>query len=229
METSNKLIIVHHTLPFGWKTHLDDADSNMTLRRALGRAPSSTDLSVDQAPEDPFPHLHSGYGPSTNQTELLHLNRLLESAPSVELVPHMNHPALFDNIGEAVYVGWPGGDFSAGHKLNYPVFTEHLGSQLSSLYADVSCHPVFLKPKEAKNHFEGYCKNRLWSILHYSMWRNLMDLAWEQEIYDDYVKVNREFAAKVVELWRPGDFGKFYTDSCSFGHRLSPSSGTAAS
>lgn len=180
----------------------------MSLKRVLGRTPSVTDLSVDRSIEDPFPHLYTEYSAPSEASRLADLNKILdEPTLSLEIIPNMNHSALFESNKEIVYIGWPGGDVSTGSKLTYPIFTDQLKTQLAALYSKVNSHPVFLKPKEAKNHFEGFCKNRLWSVLHYSMWRNLMDLAWEQEIYDDYAKVNREYAAKVMELWRPGDFG----------------------
>lgn len=211
---SSKLIIAHHTLPFGWKITpaVQDSSFDSSLKRSMSKTTSSSDLFALTLSENPFPHLYSDYYSGIGASEVS-LNRIFEqSIPFTLLTSHTNHPTKFykEAFGEVIYVGWPGKNREIGIGGSYPDFSPDLQSQLESQYQEEHCVPVFLKPKEAKNHLEGYCKNRIWNIIHYSVWRNITDLSWEHEIFDDYVRVNKEFAAKIYENYREGDTGIFF-------------------
>jgi trehalose-6-phosphate synthase len=210
---SNKLIIANHTLPFSWKITPTGQDHplNSSLRRSMGKANSSSDLLAPTSSENPFPHLFSDYC-SVQESSEMNLNKIFEqNTPFTLLTTNNNDPAKFydGGFGQVKYVGWPGKNKEMGIEGSYPDFSPELQNQLECQYQEKNCIPVFLKPKEAKNHFEGYCKNRLWNIFHYSLWRNITDLSWEQEIFDDYLQVNKEFAAKIYENYKEGDTGSF--------------------
>ena len=212
VSISNKLIIASHTLPFGWKIPIGGQDlSSNSLKRPLNKSISSSDLFAFTINENPFPHLYSDYYSGSEAPEVNLSDILDQRAPFTMLTSHINHPGKFYKkaFGEVLYIGWPGKNKDVGVNGSYPEFSPELQSQLERQYKDEQCVPVFLKPKEAKNHLEGYCKNRLWNVIHYSLWRNVIDLSWEHEIYDDYIQVNKQFAAKVYENYKPGDTGIF--------------------
>jgi trehalose-6-phosphate synthase len=207
---SNKLIIASHTLPYGWKITEGEQDHSFnSFKRTLSKTSFSSDFFAFDVNENPFPHLYSDYY-SGNEIQEVNLNDILEkSAPFTLLTSHINHPARFYDpaFADVRYIGWPGKSKEVGIRGSYPDFSTELQNQLERQYEGVQCVPIFLKPKEAKNHLEGYCKNRLWNIIHYSLWRNVIDLSWEHEIYDDYTRVNKQFAAKIYETYRAGDTG----------------------
>jgi trehalose-6-phosphate synthase len=82
--------------------------------------------------------------------------------------------------------------------------------KISQAFEAKGAHCVHVDHRIRRLHHEGYCKNRLWSVLHYGLWRNVMDLQWEQDAWDAYQAVNRAFAQALMRSWRPGDHGIHY-------------------
>ncbi|KAI7848686.1 glycosyltransferase family 20-domain-containing protein [Circinella umbellata] len=62
--------------------------------------------------------------------------------------------------------------------------------------------PIFVPDKTGYGHYEGYCKQVLWPLLHYIMWNETVD---EKRYWEDYVKVNQLFADQVAHYYEEGD------------------------
>lgn len=66
--------------------------------------------------------------------------------------------------------------------------------------------PVWLDQRSAFAHYNAYCKTTLWPLFHYMMWRDDEDRSsWDQYSWQAYVKVNQEFAKRVVAEYQQGD------------------------
>jgi len=61
--------------------------------------------------------------------------------------------------------------------------------------------PVFLDEKLIDNYYKGYCKNSLWSLLHYQLNFVKLDVEWWQA----YIQVNQIFADRIAKIYKPGD------------------------
>lgn len=66
--------------------------------------------------------------------------------------------------------------------------------------------PVWLKSAVAKAHYEGYCKTTLWPLFHYLLWQDYTEeFPVNDPTFKAYEDANRTFAAKVAEVYQPGD------------------------
>jgi trehalose 6-phosphate synthase/phosphatase len=89
------------------------------------------------------------------------------------------------------WIGWPGSVIPDERKAE----VERL------LIEEEGCIPIFLSEEEAAGHYEGFSNSSLWPILHYMPSYMRYDPAW----WKHYREVNQRFAAKVLELAKPGD------------------------
>ena len=98
---------------------------------------------------------------------------------------------LSDKEYEAKWIGWPGGvvDPAKQGEITRPLIDEH------------GCIPVFLTDEEAAAHYEGFSNSSVWPLLHY-----MPDyLRYESDWWEEYLKINRRFADKVLEIAKDGD------------------------
>ncbi|KAJ7193542.1 trehalose 6-phosphate phosphatase [Mycena pura] len=66
--------------------------------------------------------------------------------------------------------------------------------------------PVWLDDKVAHGHYDGYCKQTLWPLFHYLLWQDIATEDTSQdEYYAAYAAANAAFAARIAEVYRPGD------------------------
>ncbi|KAG8968873.1 threalose-6-phosphate phosphatase [Tulasnella sp. 419] len=66
--------------------------------------------------------------------------------------------------------------------------------------------PVFLDDKVARGHYDGYCKNTLWPLFHYLLWQDVAtEITSHEGEFNAYLAANEAFAAKVAEIYQPGD------------------------
>ncbi|CAK5262104.1 unnamed protein product [Mycena citricolor] len=66
--------------------------------------------------------------------------------------------------------------------------------------------PVWLDGKVAHGHYDGYCKHTLWPLFHYLLWQDIASEDTSQESdYNAYAAANAAFAARIAEVYRPGD------------------------
>lgn len=66
--------------------------------------------------------------------------------------------------------------------------------------------PVWLEDKQAHGHYEGYCKQILWPLFHYLLWQDVAtEYASADTHWPSYRAVNEAFAARVAEVYQPGD------------------------
>ncbi|OZJ03923.1 hypothetical protein BZG36_03612 [Bifiguratus adelaidae] len=78
--------------------------------------------------------------------------------------------------------------------------------QLEQFLRDkAKCVPVFMEASLSRGHYEGYCKQVLWPLLHYMMWNDSTGGQKEKEEWEAYVKVNERFADVVLNEYRDGD------------------------
>eukprot|EP01132_Coremiostelium_polycephalum_P002771 gene2771-3445_t len=97
------------------------------------------------------------------------------------------------DIKDYVWVGWPHCEVQ---EEEIPAHSEAIKAHSPNFV------PIFLDSKLISNHYKGFCKNGLWSLLHYQL--NFVRL--ESEWWDSYVQVNQMFADKIAEIWKPGDY-----------------------
>jgi trehalose 6-phosphate synthase/phosphatase len=74
------------------------------------------------------------------------------------------------------------------------------------LYEKGKIVPIFLDAKQKRGHYEGYCKEILWPLLHYLV--DGSDGRIEKKYWADYKAVNQAFADTVAAHYRPGDISK---------------------
>jgi trehalose 6-phosphate synthase/phosphatase len=96
-----------------------------------------------------------------------------------------------DPTFEHVWVGWPGAAVPA--ELEGRVKEEALRSH--------GACPVFLTNEDVESFYYGFCNGTLWPLFHY--FPSFVDYA--PSHWETYVRVNRAFAAAVVEIARPDD------------------------
>lgn len=101
--------------------------------------------------------------------------------------PIQNHPAWLIGLGvsEKVFVGCH--DFDG----------DNCPSNCASVNIDSDTMNLFLN---------GYCKDRLWPLLHYHLWdRPPLDVKLENSLFSAYCSVNQSFSDAITTVYKPGD------------------------
>ncbi|KAJ7136631.1 trehalose-6-phosphate phosphatase [Mycena epipterygia] len=66
--------------------------------------------------------------------------------------------------------------------------------------------PVWLDDQVAHGHYDGYCKQTLWPLFHYLLWQDIASEDTSQDAhYAAYAAANAAFAARIAEVYVPGD------------------------
>jgi trehalose 6-phosphate synthase/phosphatase len=79
---------------------------------------------------------------------------------------------------------------------------QDIEDRLATEYDSLS---VFCKDSDFDGHYTHYCKQILWPVFHYQIPDNPKSKAYEDHSWVYYVKVNQEFADKIVKNWKRGD------------------------
>lgn len=81
---------------------------------------------------------------------------------------------------------------------------EFQANEIRSLEAALKplhCFPIFPKPRDGNLHLHGFARNTLWPLFHYFTEHvTYSEVAWKA-----YVKINRLYAEKILEIIREGD------------------------
>lgn len=64
---------------------------------------------------------------------------------------------------------------------------------------------VFCKDSDFDGHYTHFCKQILWPVFHYQIPDNPKSKAYEDHSWVYYVKINQDFADKIVKNWKRGD------------------------
>ncbi|KAI9315352.1 glycosyltransferase family 20-domain-containing protein [Dichotomocladium elegans] len=129
------------------------------------------------------------------------------------VVQSRGHGALYaglQSLGqhwETIHIGWTGPIRVAHSKKTVP--SEEIEAadkkKLEALLWETGkIVPIFLGNKST-GHYEGYCKEVLWPLLHYLVWDRATDGRKEQRDWADYVAVNQQFADTIVAHYKQGD------------------------
>ncbi|RCI04763.1 threalose-6-phosphate phosphatase, partial [Rhizopus stolonifer] len=70
------------------------------------------------------------------------------------------------------------------------------------LLAKYDMIPIFVEDELASGHYEGYSKQVLWPLMHYTMWSDTVD---EVSFWQKYIGVNKIFAEEVIKNYNDGD------------------------
>src|ERR1043165_5420144 len=89
-----------------------------------------------------------------------------------------------------LWLGWPGASVEAEH---IPAVQAH-GEQFKAA-------SVFLSQESAERFYHGFCNKTLWPLFHYfpTLTR------YEEEYWQDYQRVNDEYAEALLKVLRPDD------------------------
>jgi trehalose 6-phosphate synthase/phosphatase len=66
---------------------------------------------------------------------------------------------------------------------------------------DYGIEPIFTDKKLYDDYYNGFSNSTLWPLFHY--FPSLVEF--KKEYFEAYIKINRAFAAKLVEIYQPGD------------------------
>jgi trehalose 6-phosphate synthase/phosphatase len=91
-----------------------------------------------------------------------------------------------------IWVGWPG-------KFNS--LSARQQDNVMQKMNEMNLVPVSLSDEEVDKYYEGYCNGILWPLFH----SLTGELPLKISGFDDYVKVNENFAKKVCEIYEEGD------------------------
>ena len=92
---------------------------------------------------------------------------------------------------ELTWIGWPGSEIADERR-----------PEIERILADeYGCIPVFLSDEQIKSYYEGFSNSSLWPLLHYMPSR----FHYERHWWEEYQRVNRRFAERVLEVAREGD------------------------
>jgi len=91
-----------------------------------------------------------------------------------------------------LWVGWPGPT---------DTFSDALRGQLHERLAEIGTVPVHLSRSDIAQFYETFSNGVLWPLFHY----NPGQIPLRVEGWESYCSVNRRFADRVAELYRPGD------------------------
>ncbi len=92
---------------------------------------------------------------------------------------------------EYVWAGWPGAF----------VPPEQQEEIIRRCREEHSALPVFLAREDVESFYEGFCNNTIWPLFHYFPSK----VAYEEDYWDSYERVNRIFCDKVLEAAGPDD------------------------
>jgi len=67
--------------------------------------------------------------------------------------------------------------------------------------ADFKIEPVFTQKEVYDNFYNGFSNSTLWPLFHY--FPSIVE--YKKECYEDYLKINQQFADRVQEIYQPGD------------------------
>jgi trehalose 6-phosphate synthase/phosphatase len=93
-------------------------------------------------------------------------------------------------IEEYLWVGWPGTSVDLGKQ-----------EDLTRKARDLNAYPVFISEGEMDRFYYGFCNSTVWPLFHY-----FPSFAYyEEEYWQEYVRVNEVFADAVARVARPDD------------------------
>ncbi|CAG8626495.1 2126_t:CDS:2, partial [Funneliformis mosseae] len=128
------------------------------------------------------------------------------------LKPRRGHSALYSGLNSLSstwnnhYVGYIGTILDSEEKaIEFSDFSEEFKHTIQARLKKENIYPVFLENAEHHGHYDGYCKYVLWPLFHYILWDTATDGRVEKTSWDQYVKVNKRFTDKIVEIYKPGD------------------------
>ncbi|KAI9010950.1 glycosyltransferase family 20-domain-containing protein [Phycomyces nitens] len=204
-----KIINVVNQVPFDCVLVTKDNDRTMadTLRQ-IGvmksknphMTPGQQQQAIDDEDEAPISHLarRRSTVPALGETSMWSLSQ------------RKGHSAMYAGLDslkreyQTLYIGGTGNVLS---KHRDQVHADDVSEQQRENLRDLlkSKHdmvPIFIKHSLASGHYEGYCKQVLWPLLHYMMWQESVD---EGKFWEAYVAVNQIYADTVIENYSPGD------------------------
>jgi trehalose-6-phosphate synthase len=80
--------------------------------------------------------------------------------------------------------------------------------ELNEALLEKNCILVQLKDAYS-GHYDGYCKQQLWPLLHAMLWDDFSDGTVEASWWKDYVTVNQSFADTIYKNYQEGDVSIF--------------------
>jgi trehalose 6-phosphate synthase/phosphatase len=94
------------------------------------------------------------------------------------------------SIDEYLWIGWPGSSVDPARQ-----------NELKQKARELNAHPVFISEAEMERFYYGFCNSTIWPLFHYFP----SYAFYEEEYWQEYVRVNRVFADAVCEVARPDD------------------------
>ncbi|TDL22752.1 trehalose-6-phosphate phosphatase [Rickenella mellea] len=158
----------------------------------------------------------------------------VDPPPKWSIAPRHGHAAMISGIRslaethQQVIVGWTG-DIVVGHGEKIPsdsvssedraalqgaiaTYKPHEDEEENEHAGDAAAHakttyvPVWQDDKVAHGHYDGYCKTTLWPLFHYLLWQDVAtEYASADEHYGDYEAANESYAARIADIYQPGD------------------------
>lgn len=83
--------------------------------------------------------------------------------------------------------------------------TQQMNDIADRLATEFNMLAVTCSDKDFDGHYSHFCKQILWPVFHYQMPDNPKSKAYEDHSWKHYVKLNEEFARKIIENWKKGD------------------------
>lgn len=68
-----------------------------------------------------------------------------------------------------------------------------------------NCHVAYVTDCAIEGHYDNYCKELIWPILHCQVPVIPLSKKYEDHTWQDYVEVNEVIARKIVQIYKPGD------------------------
>lgn len=93
-------------------------------------------------------------------------------------------------INEYLWVGWPGSSVDPDKQ-----------EALTQKARELNAYPVFISEAEMEMFYYGFCNSTIWPLFHYFP----SYAFYEDEYWDEYVRVNEVFADAVCQVARPDD------------------------
>lgn len=208
----------------------DSSDENANLAALLGGPPSlarSSSQFLRQAKiQSRYKrYMPANYRPDPDATLFLvcyHLPvKLTKSPVDGSWSAAWNRDSLISrsegSIAESMHVRWVG---CVTHQARDDLEDLSVDDkrEITSVLAAMDCIPVFIDRELASDHYQGYCKNKLWPMFHNvdildiytSVWDRNEVIQWKEERnngkwWDAYQQVNARLATCVSELCRSGD------------------------